>query len=427
MSNGYPYRQQQAMFIVSASHEKVRISESCELGGFSNLPRYFRTVRDEIELNLLVVRDGEVVLAFLAVDVLFAGRELTEFATVVLRRLFGARAEMIVAASHTHNAPMIDKSKPLLGSTSQVVLELIKEAIERLFERARKAETQIDETTEVVANGQHGVNRRLTSNLRLARNGFAKRKRTFMAPNQSGAVDNSIRCQLLHSKTGDVLAALLQVACHPTSYPDRFAVTAEYVAKLRGVIRELHGSNVTVIFLQGFCGDVRSSCEGPLTAKLAARRLVYGPGFRQPSMTNWEAWSDAMSANLKSALLNHKQRQPLKGRLSIEWTRFPVNELIAGYAGDANFERAHFVFGSAFTGVAVNAEMLTGWLKYVEGHFFTAGCINDTFGYLPDPASVEHGGYEVHGFMRPFGLQPSGWRQGFEEQVTNALSTMARV
>jgi hypothetical protein len=414
------------MFLAYAAFETVRLAQPAELGGSSLLPRLHTTVRDELEINLLVLTDGVTILAFLAIDTLFAGEEMTAFAKRAVCEHFGSGSQLIVAASHTHNAPMLDRSKLPLGKTSDAFEDKVKQTIKSLLEKASASNQNIAYRTTIVTSGTHGVNRRLTINTRLARAAFLKRKKTFMAPNALGPVDNTMRCLLLRGLDGKVVAALLQVACHPTGYPDRLTVTADYVAKLRSVLRMDCGEQLPVIFLQGFSGDVRPQCEGHLTARAAARRFISGPGFQALTVAQWEAWSDSMSVNLHSALLQQKEMQPLTGNLSFSCSRLPLNGLLAGYSGSSHFEAIRFCIGNTVSGVAVNAEMLAGWLDFTPEHFFTVGCVNDTFGYLPDARSVAHAGYEVDGFLPYFGLKATGWKSNYDKQVRAALREEAR-
>src|SRR5699024_2646445 len=79
--------------------------------------------------------------------------------------------------------------------------------------------------------------------------------RTQMAPNDSVPVNDDLTVIRLKTYRGSEKAIFIHFTCHPTTTDDN-VISSEFIGvcceKLEKIIPDC-----TVIFLQGFCGDVR--------------------------------------------------------------------------------------------------------------------------------------------------------------------------
>ena len=61
------------------------------------------------------------------------------------------------------------------------------------------------------------------------------------------------------------IAVLWSYACHPVGFPARTRVSADFPGVVRRALRDAHGAELPVLFLQGFAGDVRPRETGATT------------------------------------------------------------------------------------------------------------------------------------------------------------------
>ncbi|KJV04987.1 hypothetical protein [Methylocucumis oryzae] len=86
------------------------------LGGYSGPERLVRKKHGRLEANISMFGTPPNAVAIIAVDTLFAGPDLTNAITKIFKEAHGLTAErVLILASHTHFAPMLDKTKPKIG------------------------------------------------------------------------------------------------------------------------------------------------------------------------------------------------------------------------------------------------------------------------------------------------------------------------
>src|SRR5690606_14266215 len=144
-----------------------------------------------------------------------------------------APSQVITLASHTHYAPMLDRLKPRLGDLDEAALERWCSALTSAF---------TDMPRPVPCHGvRRGSGESLAATSRrrpwpwptAVRLFRRKRGGVYMADNPQGPVDRSIRVWVW-TGAGKPLAVLWAFACHPTGFPDKNAISAEFP----GVVRQ---------------------------------------------------------------------------------------------------------------------------------------------------------------------------------------------
>jgi neutral ceramidase len=411
------------MITAVATNISILPQQVCELAGFSGSSRVWHKIASDIECNLLVFRDGATCLIFLSVDALFAGAEVYAHALKLSHQHFGSNVSLIIAASHTHNAPMLDRQKPLLGQLNEAHLENLFLKLNNLFETASNSNALEISFSVFETTGTQGINRRRFSAWRNPRKLFRKQMATWLAPNPKAEVDNSIKCVVIRDPEGSPIAAILHVTCHPNCYPDETAISSDFIGGLRSVLRKHYRADLPIVFLQGFSGDVRPNCEGPQTLMGFINTVRGGPTFRPTTQKVWDLWLKSLTDNLNSLVSNACPVELIADTLYKKETVIPLSQVLTEYRGAHHLQVVQFELAPTLSGIAVNAEMLSGWKKAMPSTFLNIGCINDTFGYLPTAAETHRGGYEVDRFMFPFGLKATGWQPDFEDRILSCLKS----
>jgi hypothetical protein len=198
-----------------------------------------RGAREPLVAQALVLSDGERTAALVTMDLVFAGRDLTDAVRARVRELTGIPGEcMLVHASHNHSAPSLSRGSGVAA-----------------LQDAAGFEAYTAVLPDLVSGAVFAAHRRLAP----ARVGSA----VAQAPGLSGnrvrhelPVDDSLAVLRVDRADGSPLAALVNFTAHPITVG---GVTtewdAEYPAPLRaGVEHALPGAEC--LFVQGCAGDV---------------------------------------------------------------------------------------------------------------------------------------------------------------------------
>lgn len=385
------------------------------LGGYVERAKPFERVADPLEANVVIVESPSSRIVFVTIDSLYPGRILRD----ALKDALDLKdEELFLAASHTHFAPMISPGMPLLGAHdaayAQYAAEQIVKAVRSIDGRGVAAQCFY-----ACGLADHAMNRRL-KHLRLTRAGVTYS--CGLGPNPAGEKDERIHTVRFANDAGDAVALLWSYACHPTDFPERYHVSADYPGVVRARLRHDFG-DIPILFLQGFSGDLRPPFHGlTLSPEALLRRVLQGPAFRTPAMTEWRAWAGGLAERVLSAVRSGTPA-PL-GAPQTQRTVVSEEKLGDGGHGDKPLVW-HRADCGAFRVIGANAEPVCAYRGLIEPGYrdrplITAGCIDQTHGYLPVDRMLLDGGYEVEGFRRLFAYATT-FRPGLQAAATQPL------
>jgi hypothetical protein len=369
-----------------------------QLGGYVARETAFTAVADKLEANVLWLTGPKGRTAFVTTDLLYPGAPLR----ARLKELLGlGDDELFLAASHTHFAPMTSPGMRALGVPDAAYIE---RTAQRIAAAARSLAERMTPAQALFTSGvaAHAINRRLIC-WRLTRSGLTHG--AGLGPNPGGDNDERITALRFTDAGGKTFALLWNYACHPTDFPGRLQVSADFPGVVRAKLRAIYG-DVPVLFLQGFSGDTRPPFAGrkPGLRGLIFRTLL-GPQFRNPGRAEWQGWADSLAARVAGIFASDAKVLPLDGPHA---ARVTAPEETLGRGGDGSKPLTwHSVDCGGFRVIGVNAEPVTAYRGLVEQRFvdkplLTAGCIDQTHGYLPVDRMLPEGGYEVEGFRAYF-------------------------
>lgn len=361
------------------------------------------------EVNMLALWVGEAPpLVFVSVDALYAGSVVRR---TVEESLQGVPPEnIIVAASHTHSAPMLDASKPALGQPDVAHMDHVVKQLEKGLKRLMAPERRRVATLAAGdALADHSVNRRQTKRVTwrwpLRFNEFRWR------PDFWGRRDETITVLKVVDLEDRNLAMVWNYACHPVRFPLKGVVSTHYPGVVRERLRAENGEDMAVLFFQGFSGDIRPIAMAepriPPTVRHLYRRIRFGTEWLTPSwsLARYSSWAESL-ADVVVRAAQGVVPIDASSYSSVRWS-VGRKEFYAAPGSDVTFQVVKL--GRELGLVAVAAEPVvqySGLARRLVGTRYSmpVGCADDTAGYFPTQKILRQGGYEAEGFVEPFGL-----------------------
>lgn len=366
---------------IFSSRVKVNAGES--LGG-GDPGRFSQNASDILEVNGIsfTAQDGRA-YRLCSIDALYAGRLVAECRSDTETHIF--------AASHTHYAPMLDDTKPHIGSFSRsgyeaYVLALLQakgKATRPTRCRLYRAEVDVP----VYRRFDYPDN--IVNRILAAHFGFY--------PNEGRKIDRHIYLfEFGNQNKADFV--IVYHACHPVTQGIGCELSPDYVGAIRQAVRKRFNVE-TVMFLQGCAGDIRPN--------LATKRIAWLPRFRLNWKFNWKptacliadvnrkyAHAVAAATKYRDIDLGEHPFDVTVRQLALSSGR-QVTSFRISLPGEINFDFLPFEVSHIYQLDLANA----------RGAHFIVSCVNETSGYLSHPSQYRAGGYEVEGSLYYMGLR----------------------
>lgn len=396
------------------------------MGGYDGLPRLGERVHGTLEANIALFGEGTRAVGVVSIDTVLAGSRLTDLVIEAMHAHHGIAADnVLILASHTHFAPMLDQSKPLLGEVSQSAFDLAAGSIVSTIASLRAMDAVDVRVGSYKSDA--GVNRRLRwrwpSLVRLMGRVDSD---VYMADNPLGPRDPRIRTALWRTAQGEPIAAFWSFACHPVGFPEKETVSADFVGVVREAIRARYDPALPVLFAPGCMGDIRPrSPRRTRTLQGVISTLAFGPRARPFDRRAWDAWADALAADVLSAD-DDATSEILAGAkpMAQPMACLPLGEIFNGTTAAPALTAKTVRIPGVGSIVALSCEPLTGIAELFRhsDDDLVLGYEGDVFGYLPTETVIAEGGYEATRFMRFFGMEGS-WRKGTDDRLRAWSST----
>jgi len=400
------------------------------LAGVEGRTNVWERVASRLEANAFVLGDRSVRTLWVSADLLYFGPALVDALHLRAAAAGVAPGQVILAASHTHFAPATDCSKPRLGAVDAGYEAFLLARLCELVDAVLLAPTVAvrGELTRVEAAGINVNRRRRWPLPTLTRDGFKLPPSLVMAPAPNAARDAHVDLLRFIDAEGSTRGVAWKFACHPVCFPEPASVCAEFPGRARDRLRGEMASDLPVVFLQGFTGDVRPWLTGRRALSDQLQVLRRGPGFGEVDLPTWEAWADRL-ADCVCRAATQAAGTPLPGPLRMDFIDLPMADVIDAAANPAAADRSLRIqrldFGAGLSVLFVAAEVCSPYLARFGAGAKTlcVGYTGHVFGYLPSQAQAMEGGYEGGSYFARFGLHGT-LRAGFEEAVVAAVARL---
>jgi hypothetical protein len=393
-------------------------------------------VHDDLFLRVLYICQGDTVQAIVSYDLLFMERFRVDRIKGAIGNATGlCPSEILVNFTHTHAGPAVS-NWAYAGQPEGVYLDLIEartvEAV--LAAREKCVDVSIDAG---LTYTDLPINRRQPDEAGIAQ----------WQVNPDGPVIKDLPfCIFREVQSRRVVGLLFSVACHPSMMFET-AISAEFPG---AAVRQLneHYETEGAIFLQGAAGDAkpRPAANGDYWGRSTWEQMEEVGADLTRLVVEAEKSAVRLSPSLHAALVDvpwrllpPPSREELEGVLASEsetpprqaWARDML--AIQEWSGELPREAGvllHVIHLSEdLRIVAVEGEVLALLGRRIldlmpPGLTFMLGYSNGTSLYLPDPADLPFGGYEVDSFWEYHKASSSA--PDCHEPLVEAVSSVLR-
>ena len=366
-----------------AFSSKIAIPSGTALAGFRSLAGQLTTDSGWLEMHGIGC-DSAAAWELCSVDALYAGALATGSPD--------SRVQKLIAASHTHYAPMLDADKPALGTYSPETVEAFRTAISS----ATRENVEPDTCTVYRGEVDLPVYRRFD----FPDSAFNRllTRRAGLYPNEALKIDRSVLVFVFSHGSANLFAFVYH-ANHPVTRQNSTAASADYVAALREAVGRRFGLH-HCLFLQGCAGDIRPNLAEKRISWLPRSRINWH--FRSAPTYEDQKWIDeqyrsavrtaqemgCFSTSSESFSVATK-RVPLSGGGMVEVPRLGIGKSVS--FSFLPYEVSHRYHMDTVIADGIPSRLIVF-------------CANRLQGYLPHPKQLRAGGYEVDGSRPLMGL-----------------------
>lgn len=408
--------------LAAAGRVDVTPERPVPLAGYVGRTAPFERVDDPLEATCLVLRQGGRTAVVVTLDALYFSEALRLRLLEACAPAGVGEAELFVAASHTHFAPSTDTTKPRVGAVDAEYLAGLEAALVGLVREVLAAEAVPVRLRHARGEAAHAVNRR-GRGWRIDRTGL--HRGLTMLPNFEGERDDALHVVSLSRDDGTCLAVLWSTACHPVCHPGSLRVSAEFPGLVRRRLRaRTRDAGLPVLFLQGFCGDLRPRSLGPgRGARWWALRLLNGRAFGPFTPAGWLHWATTLAERVVA--LFDRVGPELEPDLRASRDEVPRERLLDAESAGPGLGVQALRLARGLVLLGVGAEPVSGYGRLAREVFrpdelISVGYVGHTMCYLPTRAMLAEGGYEVVESLPLLGVA-GRFRECVEDEVRAAF------
>lgn len=373
-----------------------KTSSESDLAGFLKRNPGSETLgSDQLGFRILWLSNDQKNLIIISIDTLYIPHSTAERIYGYLENSFSVLPEYVMFnATHTHSAPNI--SLDFFGTIDKSYRENLEIELERGLAKAYEslAEAQCFHcSSPIPANCV--VNRRKRG--RDIKTFFLK-KRMLMLPNREKKVIEPINCLVFSTNKHKILA--YNFPCHPV-FSSSSEASADFPGEVANLINK-NNSELEVIFIQGFCGDLRPDCTTrslSLNHPLVSAKVLFNKeAFLKPQKEDFSGFCSAISNSILGATKDGTGVVVSQDN----WCSVEFIAELRSQSGRTTRNvniKIHRIDNLLF--VNIPAEVNSRYFCELKAEFpqlvlISLGFADDIIGYLPFVTEIAEGGYEVN-------------------------------
>lgn len=436
-TTGRPTSPAQAPLIVGVSEVDITPEEPIRLTGYSNRVAPSEGIGQRLWAKALAFGDGRQAGVLMTVDLIGVSRALTDEVGRRLEKRGIRRAQLAIAATHTHTGPSLAGVLPFILSAppppdQQMVIERYTHQLTKKLEHVAEMALS-DRRPSTVAWGQ-------------GRAGFAANRRVLkdgrwvgFGINPAGSIDHDLPILAVRALDGRLRAVLVSYACHATTLEGKNNVIhGDWPGTAKELIQQRHPGAIALIAL-GAGADANPNPRGgglPDVERNAREiadevdRLLTTP--LRPILgapLGRLRWIDLTFATVPTrAELEEQARHTGSERL---FARSMIQRLDRGESipRTVPYPIQTWTFGDALTVVFLGGEVVADYGLRLKRELdatrlWVNAYSNDVAFYVASKRMIPEGGYEVDRSMIFYG-QPGPLAEETEDQIIQAVKELA--
>lgn len=212
-------------------------------------------IAGELYAHALVIDDGKTEAVLISADVCFIPDHIIKDIQAKIQELCGIPADnILIAATHTHNGPMLEEEMPGNGVLPVHYIENFKNLATSAAVMAQKNKQPVRIRAGRGSNDRHVFNRRMKKPdgsivMNWVDPGFLK----DCVP--SGPADPEILVAGIYKYDGSPLAFIVNYAVHNNAGCGPGMIGPDFSGYMAGELSKIFGRDVVTLFLAGACGN----------------------------------------------------------------------------------------------------------------------------------------------------------------------------
>lgn len=378
---------------------------------------------DRLEANIVLLpMENGGNLTLVGIDSVFSSSELE---LEVHRCLTSENVSLVVVATHTHNSPILSHefadAMERRGSCIKETATAIARAIDECLKRRK--ETVSFHRGQVTCPGSVYRRKRTFT--------FDPRKRPHfslsygMASNRSHSINRNLDLMIASSDIdGSPQFIIWSWPCHATASAKQSAVEADFPGVVRDRLREEYGADIPIVYLPGFCGDIRPDISTYFSLNKARVLMPFARLFANNTEQKYRAFAiNTAEAAVRAG--SRLEKVHVNDVIVLSSVDIPLREMFEGECPD--LFKAHRLRSGDIDLLLVEAEVCSGYedlLKpFVSKNTIFSGLTGEVYGYLPTDQQIAEGGYEADRFIDSFPLRGK-YKSHIQKIVCNSIRTL---
>jgi len=403
------------------------------MAGYASRTEPARGVLQDIHARALALQDGEgQKYVLLSVDVLGFPADFSRAVTGrIQEELDIPRANIILAATHTHEGPVVGNNLRVAYRMGDEDMEAVREYTGILEDKLVK--TAVESFAEMVpsrlsfgrSEAFFAINRRV-----IKEDGIAN------GANRSGPVDHRVPFLAVDNENGVLRAIVFGYACHNTTGRGQLYYNGDYAGFAETALEE-EFPGITAMFIAGTAADINPYPRG--SHELARRHGEELAGAVRKAITGpLKPIGPGLEAGYRDLTLRLEEPPPeaeFREKLDDEnvFVRRHARMMLDRIESEGSLSRDFtypvqaWNFGNGdLTLVALGGEVVLDYTLLLEKAFpgsdlWVAAYCNDVSAYIPSQRILSEGGYEASGAMLYYGW-PATFEPSVEKMIMESVS-----
>lgn len=388
----------------------------------------YKETNGTLEANYLIISGINGDILIISFDLLYIGKYLTEKIKDKLSEYFDPK-KIILVASHTHYAPMTDFGKPRFGEVNKQYVDEIPEKIYEAITKVIKIPKEPGEVKFIKYETQLIKSRRSRRLIGLKNHRIVFKDVVLGPSNHYTKLMGNI---ITLGDTEQLKAVIWIYPCHPTSLPRRDKFDAHFIGEIRQLFRQKFGSNIPIIFMQGFSGDLRPPSHVTHTQKLIdfIRKSIFGSWFQDFQEADYSEWIYEIFDEVKIALSNTSVCEDKHIQVSSQHHAKEISHFAYVDTDTTKLIDFYLIDFSEFALIGISAEVVYEYQLYLDDlltqkPIIGFGCVEDVFGYIPTTIMLDEGGYESKDSFEFFGI--TSLKKNIENEIRTQIQYLLRL